>query len=174
MKPPTLHGEIHVKKLGFPEQVRYQWMRHRVHRTFVSFSLSDFTGGAASKNVKRPKHLIFFNVSFDAPVENPKYPFSKAVLFYTVEKTTACKQKRVASTTNVILLWPFLLSPDDKNDHDQVQLLILQHSIKTHIYSWLELSDWEQKRLQNPLDRFTKAWWLSQKQDSFCCSGLQW
>lgn len=22
MKPPTLHGEIHVKKLGFPEQVR--------------------------------------------------------------------------------------------------------------------------------------------------------
>lgn len=51
-------GEIHVKKLGFPEQVHYQWMRHRVQCKFVSFSLSDFTGGAANKNVKRPKHLF--------------------------------------------------------------------------------------------------------------------
>lgn len=35
-----------------------------------------------------------------------------------------------------------------------------------HIYSWLELSDWGQKRLQNPLDKFTKVSWLSQKQVS--------
>lgn len=86
MKPPTLHGEIHVKKPGFPKQVRYQWIHHQTQLEckFVSFSLLDFTGEAANKYVKWRKHLIFIYISFDDPAENLKYPISNAVLIYTV------------------------------------------------------------------------------------------